>query len=182
MYRILLMAALVAAGRAEARGQPSRLLPFDLRDQFGRRYTEQTFRGVPIVLVGCDRGGSAFGDAWEGALATRIRAHRWTVTPQVISVADLRGVPHALRRFVKRKFPGAPADWSLLDWNGDFARAFAFGADECTILLFGESGRLLRRESGREPAPARVEALVRQLAQGVGHAASGNLRSHDAAR
>lgn len=122
--------------RATVHRPPSRLPHFQLADQFGRERDELTYEGIPVIVVAGNREGAKGVALWTAALREVIRS---TSVTEVLSVADLGGVPRMLRRSVSRMLPRDPAHWCALDWDGQIgarirrdhgpAVAASYGAD-----------------------------------------------------
>jgi hypothetical protein len=142
------------------------LVRFRLEDQFGTVHTRERYAGTPVFIVGGDRGGNAAARAWALALAADLTASGAGGRIAVVPVADLRPVPRLLRRLVRSRFPKARTEGVLLDWEGAVARAHAFQPDECTVLLVGPAGQILRRASGTTVDPAMVREMVREAVGG----------------
>lgn len=160
-----------AAGAQPAAGDP--VVEFRLRDQFGRPADAAEYRGRPLLLVGAGRGGRATGTAWVEAVRAMQEADDDPSPPvPVVAVADLRGLPRLLRRFVPGKFPRERTRAVLLDWDGSLARRLAFDADRCTVVLVGPAGQVVARSVPAAVDTAAARVLLRRAA-GLAPAAAG---------
>ena len=161
--------AMSADGRAPRAAATDTVVRFRLEDQFGRVHTPAAYAGAPVFIVGAAQGGRETARAWALALTAELEASGAAPRISVLPVADLRGVPRLLRRLVRGRFPKERGEQVLLDWEGSLAQAHGLGRDECTVLLVGPTGEVLRRTS----ASAVDAALVREVApQAVSTSAS----------
>jgi hypothetical protein len=128
---------------------------FRLRDQFGHVHDAADFRGRTLLLVAAARGGRDVGTAWVQTLRALTVDTGAVVTPPVVAVADLRGVPWLLRRIVRAEFPNDVRQPVLLDWDGSLARRLELDRERCTVLLVDHEGRVVRRIT-----PAAVDTLA----------------------
>ncbi len=134
-------------------------LTFALKDQFDHEYTQALYAGKTAIVVEADREGSKFSGQWSDAIS---RALKSAANPAVqwVPVATLPSMPGFLHGFIKSKFPQDPANWTLLDWGGQLAKAYRLPARRCNVLIFGPDGLLLLHTGGRELDPAAVVAAV----------------------
>lgn len=123
---------------------PVRLPDFALADQFGRELGQETYAGVPVVLVAGDREGAPGVALWTAALRAVIGGGDIGVLP----IADLRGVPRVLRRMVRRLLPTDPDHWCAIDWDGQLG-----------ALVRGAHGPLVAAAYGRDRALRTWEVL-----------------------
>jgi hypothetical protein len=149
------------AGPAPRAAVTDTVVRFRLEDQFGRVHTPATYAGAPMFIVGADQGGRATARAWALALTAELEASGGAPGITVLPVADLRRVPRLLRRLVRGRFPKEKGEQVLLDWEGTLARAYAFTPDECTVLLVGPTGQVVRRAS----TAVMDSAMVREFAR-----------------
>ena len=154
--------AMSADGRAPHAAAGDTVVRFRLEDQFGRVHTPATYAGAPVFIVGAAQGGRATARAWALALTAELEASAAAPRITVLPVADLRGVPRLLRRLVRGRFPQEKGEQVLLDWEGSLAQAHGFERDECTVLLVGPTGEVLRRTSTTTVDAALVREFARQ--------------------
>ena len=152
----------VLPGHAQA--VAGRLAEFEIQDQFKQTHRTADLAGEVVVLVGSDRGGSAFNAAWGKALYDALDGHSRRDDVRFLPVADVRGVPFFMKAYVRGKFPEDPARWTLLDWEGVLAEAYAFHPDRCNIVVFDHEGTLVGRFHGREVDPDRLAELAQLVA------------------
>ena len=143
--------------------QPDRLIPFQIKDQFDRKYTEQHFLGKVVVLVGSDRDGSPFNEIWAVAIRDSLKDHEYFDKLFFAGLSDLRGVPFFLKGFVRGKFPKEKQRWVLMDWKGKIPQAYGFRKQASNVLVFDAEGKLVHRTSGREPEQAKLDAILAVL-------------------
>jgi hypothetical protein len=153
---------MTAEGRAPYAAVSDTVVRFRLEDQFGRVHTPATYAGAPVFIVGAAQGGRATARAWALALTAELEASGAAPRITVLPVADLRGVPRLLRRLVRGRFPKEKGEQVLLDWEGSLAQAHGFERDECTVLLVGPAGEVLRRTSTTTVDAALVREFARQ--------------------
>jgi hypothetical protein len=139
------------------------LIPFKLDDQFGRTHTEAECAGRVTVVLGTDRAGSRFTAQWLSGVRDAMRGAANAEQVRTFGVANVRGVPPFLRRVVTAVLPKSKDAAVLLDWDGRFASAYAFGAGCCTVLVADPSGRVVLRTEGREARPEQVAEVASTL-------------------
>jgi hypothetical protein len=142
------------------------VLRFRLEDQFGRVHTPARYAGAPMFIVAADQGGRTVAREWALALTAELTAAGAQQRIAVLPVADLRRVPRLLRRLVRGRFPKQDGEQVLLDWEGTLARGYGFTPDECTVLLVGPAGELVRRTSATVVDSALVREFARQALNG----------------
>lgn len=143
---------------------PGRLPDFLLADQFGRELDEETFRGVPLIVVVGDRDGASGAARWTAAL----RAEAGDGEVHVMPVADLCGVPRMLRRMISRLLPRDPAHWCALDWDGQLGAPIRGAHGPLVAAVYGADGVLRAWTVLRADAvsAAMVAKLVARAAAG----------------
>lgn len=125
--------------RASVHRPPSRLPHFQLADQFGHVRDELTYEGIPVIIVAGNREGAKGVAMWTAAFRDVIRAASKT---EVLSVADLGGVPRMLRRSVSRMLPRDPAHWCALDWDGQLGARIRRDHGPVVAAAYGTDGML----------------------------------------
>jgi hypothetical protein len=138
LWWALLATALAVPLQAQggSRFEPPAVLPaVTLRDQFDVLTVLPPQPGRPVVVLASARAGKDAAARWQ----RRLQDVGATAGVQVVSVADLAGVPRLLRGMIRRVLPSDTAARVLLDWEGALARrvrgeraplvAAAYGAD-----------------------------------------------------
>ena len=156
IYSIFCLAAI-------AQPQDSTLVPFKIKDQLDREYSEKNFAGKIVVVIGSDKEGNKFNTAWGKAIGDSIRNQPGREHVQFLRVADLRGVPFFLKGFIKGKFPKEEKKWVLLDWNGHFPKTYGFVKGACNILIFDRRGVLVHKTSGQEFDDQKLKTILENL-------------------
>ncbi len=141
----------------------TQLMPFRIEDQFDRVHTQADLAGQPLLINVSDRKGSQYADAWLTAIKKALGEEEWEQLA-VVSVADVRGVPFFVKGSVKKKFPRSKDEWVLMDWKGRFAKHYGLERDACNLLLFNDTGLLVRREAVTELQPDLLAELVKLIA------------------
>ena len=131
-----------------ALSQTSKLISFDMEDQFHTRYTPDDFLGKMIVLIGSDRGGSEYNNKWGKAIEDELKRGEITYDLNWLPVADVSAAPFFMKGYVRNMMPEDKKKWVLLDWDGDFADAYHFKEDMSNILIFDAAGKLVFQGSG----------------------------------
>lgn len=90
--------------------QDSTLISFKLEDQFKREYSDAHFSDRIIILLESDRVGSQYQNLWRDAIHDSLQRIGILDQTQIISAADLRGVPFFLKGFIRGKFPQEKAE------------------------------------------------------------------------
>jgi hypothetical protein len=164
----VVLSSLVAG--APAHGQDQDLLDFELEDQFRKTHRGSDFRGSIVLLIGSDKKGVQFNQAWGEAIQKRLGDHPRFQEISHLAHANLRGVPFFLKKMIRGKFPQNPEHWVLMDWKGTLAADYGFVPEESNVLVFAPEGVLVHHASGQEPddkAIAEVVAALRKLLDGV---------------
>jgi hypothetical protein len=163
----LVVASLIAS--TPTHGQDRDLLEFELEDQFKKTHRGKDFRGSIVLLVGSDKKGVQFNQAWVEAIGERLGDHPKYSEISHLAHADLRGVPFFLKKMIRGKFPQNPDHWVLMDWKGSLSATYDFAPEASNVLVFAPDGALVHHASGQEPdekAVAEVVAALRTLFDG----------------
>ena len=123
--------------------QDTSLISFKLEDQFDRTYTEKDFENKIVIAICSDKDGSKYNSAWGEAIHDSLKNDKGFEQIKFLPVADVRGVPFFMKGFVKGKFPKKEEHWVLLDWKGQFAKAYDLKEDVSNIILFNDEGTLV---------------------------------------
>lgn len=118
---------------------PERLPAFHLADQFGRELTHEAYAGRAVIVVAGNRAGASGVALWTAALRDVIGEEGDT---QVLPVADLGGVPRALRRVVRRVLPRDPSHWCVIDWDGQLGARVRGEHGPLVVAVYGADGAL----------------------------------------
>jgi hypothetical protein len=145
--------------------QDSTLIEFNMEDQYKIKYSHNQFLGKVLIVVGSDREGSQFNEAWSRAILDSLTSFQLEDSITFMAVADLKGVPRLLRGFVRRKFPKNGYHPILLDWEGEFAKAYKHQNGCTNILLFNRDGRMIYKFYGREPEQPAILGVLNKIRQ-----------------
>lgn len=152
---------LVLAGAIFA--QDSTLIKFNMEDQYKQEYCHDQFLGKVLIVLGSDREGSQYNEAWGRMIHDSLRSSELEDSVTFVAVANLEGVPRLLRGFVRRKFPKNGHRSILLDWKGEFAKAYQY-QDGCTnIQLFNRKGEIRHQFFGKEAGPQAIQELLKEI-------------------
>lgn len=141
----LCIALLVMGYIDTAQAGDSTFIAFEMQDQFKQTHVDSSFRGSTLVVLVANKGGSQYSRKWSRALRDSLDVWTWKDRVTVLGVAHLSGVPFFLKGFVKGKLPKDPLDWLLLDWKGQFFKAYELPGDTCNVLLFDTGGSLRQK-------------------------------------
>jgi len=151
----------------------STLIEFELQDQFKFEHHDEDFRGeVLLVMVGNKKGGK-LARTWSAHLQDSIPAWGMHDVVQLLSVADVGGVPFFLKGLVRGKMPKEPNNWLLMDWGSKFHKAYECEKDVCNILYFDADSRFLKRATVTELDDAGLQQIRAELVNVTGIIASG---------
>ena len=156
------MLAIVAFAMT-ADAQETRLVPFEMPDQFENLHSEREFTGRVVVFLGSGRKGSKFNESWGRALAGELAGAVRDGDLQIVGFAHLSGVPSFLSGSVRKRFPQNPEEWALLDWKGFFARTYGRTKGAANLYAFDRSGRLIHRLGVREVDRKQLNDVVATL-------------------
>jgi len=146
-----------------AQPQQAKLIPFKLKDQFDREFEERDFHHWILILNGFDKSGSQYAKAWMQAIHDALQDTEEFYKVLQVAVADLRGIPFFLKGFVRGKFPEKRSRWVLMDWKGDFAKAYSFQPKVTNILVFDCASTLIHRTLGREVNKQTLDAILAKI-------------------
>ena len=165
---VLTVLGLVAGSPTHA--EELQLLDFELKDQFENVHRRSDVAGNIVLLIGSDKGGSQFNEAWGKAIHDSLSDHPRYDQISHLAHADLRGVPFFVKGFVRGKFPQDPNRWVLMDWKGILAKAYEFTPKSSNVLVFAPDGALVHHASGREPDDEALRDLVTVLRESLDEA------------
>jgi len=158
---LLTLLGLVAVPPTQA--EQLQLLDFEIKDQFENVHRRSDVLGNIVLLIGSDKDGSQFNEAWGKAIHDSLSDHPQYNRISHLAHADLRGVPFFLKGSVRGKFPQNPDQWVLMDWKGVIAKTFNFAPKSSNVLVFAPDGLLVHHVSGREPDDEALRDLLNAL-------------------
>jgi hypothetical protein len=161
----VLASALLVLGTSTKAAEDN-LISFRIKDQFDRLHTDGRYRKSVVVVYWGDRKGSEYVDNWEPVLGDSLTAETKSFRVREISVAHVKGVPFFIKGKIKVYFSKDPDEWVLMDWGGEFDKAYDCTQDHCNVLVFGRDGRLRGHWALTESDPtalAKILALMREL-------------------
>ncbi len=123
--------------------EPTPLIDFRIKDQFGKLHTIGSFRNSVAILVSGDRIGNEYIKEWSPVLSDSLAAEVNGFRVKFIPHAHLKGAPFFMKGSIKGKFSNVPDDWVLMDWGGEFNQAYELMENHCNIVVFDQNG--LRR-------------------------------------
>ena len=144
------------------------LIQFEIKDQFDRIHTSAEYTGNIVMVIASDKDGSEFNRVWSPAINDSLQGEAAYGLMRTLPVAHLKGVPFFLKGMIKGKFPKDEKTWVLMDWKGQFNKAYEFEKKNCNILVFDGHGNLAHKTFGREldeDKLAEVLSVVRGLMQ-----------------
>lgn len=148
-----------------AYAQDSTLIEFNLKDQFDREYTHESWKDSVIVLIGSDKDGSAYNQIWGEAIHDTLEGIEGNRAIKFVGLSDLRGVPFFLKGYVRGKFPTDRNSWVLMDWKGRFPKTYDFQSKSCNILIFDQNRMLIYRTAVREFSQGELTIIIDKLVQ-----------------
>ena len=146
--------------------EPTPLIDFRIKDQFGKLHTNGYFRNSVAILVSGDRKGSEFIEEWSPVLADSLSAEIKSFRVKFIPHAHLQGAPFFMKGTIKGKFSQTPDGWVLMDWGGEFNKAYELKENHCSIVVFDQDGLRRIQVAVQEFNPAvfaRLLAEIRRL-------------------
>jgi hypothetical protein len=148
--------------------EPLPLIDFRIKDQFDKLHTSGSFRNTVTILVSGDRKGSSFIGQWSPALEDSLTSEVKRYRVKFIQHAHLKGVPFFIKGTIKGKFKEDADTLVLLDWGGEFRKAYDLTEDHCSIVIFDREGKRRIQEAVQEFDPqvfARILAGIRRLVE-----------------
>ncbi len=128
-------------GKVQA--QETQLISFALEDQFAIEYSANSWADSLIVMLGSDKDGAVYNEAWAKALYTTLQKEAPHLPIKYIGLADLSAVPFFLKGAVKQFFRKEQPVGVLMDWEGIFPDAYQFRENHCNILVFNYQRELI---------------------------------------
>jgi len=162
-FSLLSLAVLGLSAVFPAGAQDSQVLDFELEDQFGNVHRSSDVSGKIVVLIGADRVGSQFTQAWNQAIHDSLGDHPRYTHIADLAHANLRGVPFLLKGLIRSKFPQDPDGWVLMDWKGILPKTYEFAPKSANVLVFAPDGTLVHHAAGQAPDDEAVRELVGAL-------------------
>lgn len=159
MKRSLLIALVILCAASNALSARA-LIDFEIEDQFQEKHDRESLLGKPFFLVCSDRDGKVYNRMWGPAIRDSLSARGIVEEIGHLGLADLRGVPFFLKGFVRGKFPKEDVGPILMDWKGQFPKAYDFMPGDCNILVFDADGELRLRHHGKEPDEAGLARVL----------------------
>lgn len=142
--------------------QERHLISFEINDQFDKVYTEKDYEDEIIVIIGSDKSGRKYNPIWSDAILDSFEEeHKEQII--MLGIANLRGVPFFLKGMIKGKFPKDHDNRILMDWKGQFAKAYLFESKVCNILVFDRDGDLILKTYGKDIESHKLNAIVGKL-------------------
>lgn len=145
---------------ATANAKETRLIDFEIQDQFHHVHRATDYAGRILVVIGSGKGGRDFNTHWGRAIRDSLSSEFERDDVVFMPVADVRGVPFYLKGRVRRKFPRETKKWALVDWKGEFAEAYNWNPRACNVLVFGRDGALVYQMYGRELESKKLHAVI----------------------
>ena len=91
--------------------QETKLISFEIEDQFDRVYTENSWKDSILIILGSDKDGSKYNPIWAKAIYDTLQSKHPNLPVKQVGLADVSGVPFFLKGFVSGKFPEDSAKW-----------------------------------------------------------------------
>ena len=139
-------------------------LQYDMKDGQGQQHLRSGASGVVLLALWGDRGGSEFMEKWSPALNDSLAG---LAGVRRLDFAHVKGAPFFIKGKIRKRFRENWPGTVLLDWEGEFRRAYACAQDSCTAILFDREGRPQRRWTVGELDPdllAEMTEAARQAA------------------
>jgi hypothetical protein len=165
---IVLALALALSGEllAESTPEPVSPLRFELEDQFGELHTSDQVDSQYLILIGGDRRASEESRQWAATAHGFLTDSALNLASvQVVRVADLRGIPAAMKGLVSKKMRGRYSTPVLMDWHGDLAGRFGFQPNVANIALIEISGEIVMQMQPELPEEQQIANLKQALAE-----------------
>ena len=139
----------------------SRLIPFEMRDQFDDARRDTELRGrVAIFLVNGQKTRS-YGPAWRAAVDEEFADETDTIA--IVGVAEMKFIPEIMRGLAIRSLPSEKDRWVLLDWNDTIADAYGLDMEKCNILVFDREGNTVYQVAVTEVDDAGFDVFVQAV-------------------
>ncbi|MEN8006837.1 MAG: hypothetical protein ABFS42_07450 [Candidatus Krumholzibacteriota bacterium] len=129
-----------AAEETDLVHEPLSLIDFCIEDQRGKLRTSGYFRNSVVVLISGDRKGNSFREEWSPVLTDSLTAELKCYRVKFLPHAHLEGAPFFMKGTIRNKFSESPDEWVLMDWDGEFRKAYDLAEDRLSIVVFDALG------------------------------------------
>jgi len=85
------------------------------------------------------------------------------ILARFVRIADISSVPFFLTGIAKGKFPDAPVEWVLMDWDGIFSVTYNYVENESNILIFDLRKVMVYQTSGKEVKRTKLNEILLKL-------------------
>ncbi|HUJ19344.1 MAG TPA: hypothetical protein VL197_15275 [Nitrospirota bacterium] len=157
-YLVTVLSLLVATASVVGgqRAANSKVAEFALQDQFGNLVDISLYKGSIVVIIASDKEGIDQNENWEKAI---LQKNGDDII--LLRVADVRGVPSDLRKYVRKKFQEIKLS-ILLDWDGTIFRQYGLMKNVSNLILIDRKGYIRYMSSGPAETPA-VDRLFNEI-------------------
>ena len=138
----LLALMCIGTGAGAVFGQKHELVSFEMQDQFEEVHSSGALKNKATVFIIADREGSPASAEWGTALSMLNNQRSNTSAVEIRAIAHMQGVPSLLRPFVRRLIRRERSNPVLLDWAGQFEKAYSIQPGQANILVFDAAGAL----------------------------------------
>jgi len=135
-------------------------ISFKIKDQFDHLHTDARYRGSVILVTWADRKGSDYMENWGPVLDDSLAAEIQGFRVRHVDVAHVKGVPFFLKGKIKGYFSKDPEEWVLMDWDGEFDKAYDCTEDHSNVFVFARDGKLSGRWAVTAPNPAALAEML----------------------
>jgi hypothetical protein len=158
----LLVLLLAATSAFAEENKQRRLIEFEIIDQFDDFHSHEDYVDKTLVVVGGNKGSADYNEPWAVIIQDSLEASGHDDVA-FLGLADLRGVPWFMKGFVRGKFPEREDRWALMDWKGEFAKAYCFEKNMANIVVFAPDGSLVHHAWAREIETAKLDLILRAI-------------------
>lgn len=137
----------------------NRIIDFELKDQFDRTYRDEDYLGNTFLVIGSDKKGREFNPKWALAIKRSLESNSRFKDIKILRLANMKGVPRFIRKMVTGKFPKEKSEWVALDWDGIFAKSYAWHKHVSNIMVFDKEGKLIYQTTGEKPEGHKVDKI-----------------------
>ena len=141
---------------------------FTLKDQYDTEFRLSQFRGVNVLLVGCDKDSINLAETW-----LNLFRERYVDDFQIFPI--ITDLPFFSRLFlksrIKSKLRGREGEsrWPsiFLDWDGKVSRQYGMRSEICTVAIIDRLGMVRLIHSLGLPDEEKIQATIDMIDQQV---------------
>ena len=136
---------------------------FSLMDQDDQKFKLDQFDGKILLIIASDRDGAKYNALWLNPVREKYGGEM-----SILGMANLKGLPSAIKGIVKGIFRARYKTSVLLDWEGEVFDAYGMLPKVSNIILVDRSGKIYYTETGKEVERKKLNKLIEAIERALG--------------